>query len=1230
MLRMRRFPWLLTLPLLLVALVALFALPDVSAMLGGAPADAALLATCSGQAAPYANIGYGAGDQVVSTINITCAPANARVTRVDVTVELDHDCSVDLNIRLDKLPRSRFLWTHDCLAYGGAKNLDFSGIHDYDGIDPNGDWKLYVTDYCREDCQGTLNRWTLTVHYQVVTPTPTATKPTATRTNTPRISPTPSQTRQATNTPTRTVSPTRATATATAEPGCEYLVPDFGWSMSCSDHVFFHDLSATSPTDPINAWKWDLGDGSPISTLQNPIHTYASEGLYPVRLTVRTRNGCERTIVKEFLVESPRVVVRKELVSPVGRPVYVGDEITYRIEAWNPGPFSVSETHLIDRYMVDAFDFVSAVPPPDMIQPAGTLMSLMWLYQGPLPPGTSREYFVTLRAKKEAPAPVDPNRCNSAVLHYFIERAPLTLCDYTTHDTACVEILPRPSGTNLSKRLISPPGGVANIGDTVEFEIRIENLGIDPVVIPHVDDFFDPADFDYVDASPPPDVGAILGATHYLTWQNQTVPPGGALVYRVRLWAKRPGPALKNCVSYPVPPPDEPTPPGMAILAVALDCAEVEVRAIEGRAFDAYKRFTVPSNHIALLGDWVTFETKWTNTGTATTHSLRLHDELSPAAVGPSPFFPLDFGWIWPFQTGDWAKNTTSFKTLSTASPAVNTARWTVTWQNGDMDGVTVQDYVYIVEPNLVPRGLAVSKRLVAPLPGAVVSDTVTFHIDVTNVSGHTLTQVALTDNYDPACLRFQSAVPPADTVTSGAAVWSNLGALAPGQSVGVDVSFHAEAPCLPTTNCVKATAVEPSGSTLIGVDCAEVPIEGGRPEPVVRKRRVSPNPALVGDIVEWHIIVENVGGAPLASVPLHDGYQAQWLEFVSAAPPPNSIDLANGRLDWNDLGPLAPGGHHIVTLRLRAIHPAAARLNCAETYFQSGSQPQVRYDCDTVDIVAEGPGIQVEKIRAWPKGDAPLGAGSTVAFTVTVRNVGGTPLENVVVTDFYDADCVEFLGAPGLAGGVKLGPSLVEFSVPPLLPGEERTWEVHFLIRAHCVPLANCVRATGESPQGVPVEDEACVPLPTQPPEPGVRLRKRVVGLMALPQPNDVVRFEIVVQNSGNTPLVHVPLLDVYDRDCLDYVTASPAPDVVDQVHGRLRWLNLGPLPPGDAHVVHVVMRIRGQCWPLENCAIVDPVDVNGAELHAEDCAPLWVAGSGSGHKLYLPLVYRAYLTKR
>ena len=51
--------------------------------------------------------------------------------------------------------------------------------------------------------------------------------------------------------------------------------------------VQFTDTSTNSPS----SWSWDFGDGTPVSTVHNPLHTYAAAGPYTVALTATNATG---------------------------------------------------------------------------------------------------------------------------------------------------------------------------------------------------------------------------------------------------------------------------------------------------------------------------------------------------------------------------------------------------------------------------------------------------------------------------------------------------------------------------------------------------------------------------------------------------------------------------------------------------------------------------------------------------------------------------------------------------------------------------------------------------------------------------------------------------------------------------------------------------------------------------------------------------------------------------
>lgn len=52
----------------------------------------------------------------------------------------------------------------------------------------------------------------------------------------------------------------------------------------------------------ITEWRWDFGDGSPVSTLASPAHAFPREGAYPVRLTVTDDGGAAASVEKTVTV----------------------------------------------------------------------------------------------------------------------------------------------------------------------------------------------------------------------------------------------------------------------------------------------------------------------------------------------------------------------------------------------------------------------------------------------------------------------------------------------------------------------------------------------------------------------------------------------------------------------------------------------------------------------------------------------------------------------------------------------------------------------------------------------------------------------------------------------------------------------------------------------------------------------------------------------------------------
>ncbi|MEO0471713.1 MAG: PKD domain-containing protein, partial [Bacteroidota bacterium] len=82
----------------------------------------------------------------------------------------------------------------------------------------------------------------------------------------------------------------------------EAPVSNFGAPALCEGLVTTFSDSSSSTDGLVVSWDWDFGDGNG-SIDQNPDHTYANSGTYPVSLVVTTNNGCSDTLQQNIVVD---------------------------------------------------------------------------------------------------------------------------------------------------------------------------------------------------------------------------------------------------------------------------------------------------------------------------------------------------------------------------------------------------------------------------------------------------------------------------------------------------------------------------------------------------------------------------------------------------------------------------------------------------------------------------------------------------------------------------------------------------------------------------------------------------------------------------------------------------------------------------------------------------------------------------------------------------------------
>lgn len=132
--------------------------------------------------------------------------------------------------------------------------------------------------------------------------------------------------------------------------GCSYdttqSVPITVYPNPLPKFSFTDSICANTPTvynnltTGINGLSWDFGDGSPVSILQNPIHTFTSYGTFNTVLTVENSNGCkssqEMPVHVRFTPQSSFNVSQTSGCSPL-KITFTNstDSVTYNHYIWN-------------------------------------------------------------------------------------------------------------------------------------------------------------------------------------------------------------------------------------------------------------------------------------------------------------------------------------------------------------------------------------------------------------------------------------------------------------------------------------------------------------------------------------------------------------------------------------------------------------------------------------------------------------------------------------------------------------------------------------------------------------------------------------------------------------------------------------------------------------------------------------------------------------------------------
>ncbi|MEI6462615.1 MAG: hypothetical protein WCO33_03020 [bacterium] len=220
------------------------------------------------------------------------------------------------------------------------------------------------------------------------------------------------------------------------------------------------------------------------------------------------------------------------------------------------------------------------------------------------------------------------------------------------------------------------------------------------------------------------------------------------------------------------------------------------------------------------------------------------------------------------------------------------------TYTNGGTTSNISNSYNTAVCVDILNPAVNVVKRLVSSSISSLE-----YTVDVKNTGNTVLNAVSLSDTYDTSRLVLSSTIPSFDTNTNGVISINNiLGSgevLNPGQTKSIDMKFNVKANAPVGLACnlsVSVNAKDVNSKNVTAsytvpqdtMNCVNLTvILPKNPYFSISKRVVSNNNALVGDIVQWEIVVRNICNGtdciPAKFLQFKDNFDSTKLTFNSA-----------------------------------------------------------------------------------------------------------------------------------------------------------------------------------------------------------------------------------------------------------------------------------------------------------------------------------------------------------
>lgn len=450
--------------------------------------------------------------------------------------------------------------------------------------------------------------------------------------------------------------------------------------------------------------------------------------------------------------------------------------------------------------------------------------------------------------------------------------------------------------------------------------------------------------------------------------------------------------------------------------------------------------------------------------------------------------------------------------------------------------------------------GMTIAK-LASDMSDVQVNDVVTYTYTVTNTGNTRLFDVTLDDQHTSASGTAALAIP-----------GSPIAVMQPDEVVVLTATYTVTQADIdagaPLTNVVTATSTSPPGTTPPEATADEVvslEMGDGMLE-VIKTLPTLPAVLEPGVDLVFNVTVANTGNVTLTAPVLTDTVT----QVGAIAPlPGNPLPMFIGGDTGAQAGLLDVGETWTYQVTYTLTQSDVDAGGISNSVVATSNDPSGDPVSDTshdgagggddptvVPIASDGLLDVLKTLRSVPADPSP---GDMLVFEVTVQNTGNVTLSSVVFDDNLtrnDGSLVTPDPLETLESGNSVDPSNLNV-------GETWIYRVeHMLTQADIDAggVSNSVTVTTNDPSGGAVADisdngagtgggdDPTVLQITR--DPSIEVLKTVVGTVpAVPQPNDIVPFEVAVENTGNVTLTQPVLTDTLTPNGGSPIAPAPVP---------------------------------------------------------------------------------------